>query len=131
MSINESIQCAENVLLESLLEQQEGVDDRTGKGKSAEMLIEERLIRPASACTVPVPKGLRYRGRKAEPDAHFDPEKIRSQSTPWVSYRPPSARRQCRFSFSQSACVVWHQPRRTPAPSAYVRAKPLLSGPRK
>ena len=46
MSVNESIQRAENVLLESLLEQQEGVDDRTGKGTSAEMLIEERLIRP-------------------------------------------------------------------------------------
>jgi hypothetical protein len=46
MSINESIQRAENVLPESLLEQQEGVDDRTGKGTSAEMLIEERVIRP-------------------------------------------------------------------------------------
>lgn len=44
MSLNESIQRAENVLRESLLEQQEGVDDRTGKGTSAEMLIEERLI---------------------------------------------------------------------------------------
>jgi hypothetical protein len=32
MPPNESIQRAENVLRESLLEQQEGVDDRTGKG---------------------------------------------------------------------------------------------------
>ena len=46
MSINESIQRAEGVLRESLLEQQEGIDDRTGKGTSVEMLIEDRLIRP-------------------------------------------------------------------------------------
>jgi hypothetical protein len=45
VSLNESIQRAENVLLQSLLGQQEGVDDRTGKGTSAEVLIEERLIR--------------------------------------------------------------------------------------
>jgi hypothetical protein len=46
MSLNESIQRAESGLLESLLEQQEGVDNRTGKGTSAEVLIEERLLRP-------------------------------------------------------------------------------------
>ena len=66
MSVNESIQRAENVLLESLLEQQEGVDDRTGKGTSAEILIERTLNPPASAFTVSMPKGLCSRGRNVE-----------------------------------------------------------------
>ena len=46
MSLNESIQRSENVLRELLLQQQEGVDDRTGKGTSTEAVVERYLIRP-------------------------------------------------------------------------------------
>lgn len=46
MAIKDSVRHAETLLRELLFEQQEGVNDAVGKGTSAEVVIEERLIRP-------------------------------------------------------------------------------------
>lgn len=46
MSIEQAIANREKTLIHSLLERQEGVDDRTGKGQASERIIEDQLLRP-------------------------------------------------------------------------------------